>query len=83
MAMKVAPQVNAVLERVSPNPDGTVTLLLRCGKHSFDLILEAPPPRIEAAAGVKVAVSQRWLLVAGRRWARRTGYTRCRLVPAG
>ena len=79
--------IDAVIDRVTRNADGTARLHLRprepggrVGQPSLTVL--NPPPNLEAAVGTEIWGGADAIMV-GRetRWADRVGYTRIRLVP--
>jgi hypothetical protein len=78
--------IDAVIEMVTRNPDGTATLHLGPrggeGPGQPGMTVLNPPPGLEAAVGTEVWGNDSWLMVGETRWAQRVGYTACRLVGA-
>lgn len=82
--------IDAVIERVDRNPDGTATLHLgprqtqhgdSCPGQSRMTILNPPPGRLDGLIGTEVWGSSESLMIGDTKWAERVGYTRAKLIP--
>lgn len=81
--------IDAVIEDVQQNPDGTATLLLRARDPNGTagqsrMTVENPPENFESCIGTEIWGGDNCLMVGRQtRWADRIGYTRLRLVQRG